>query len=168
MKKKQIIQKIGMLTVASVFVLSGCATQSASKSPSAEEVVIAPAADTSMPTMPEIAAAVGEPIEAVQHKKMPEPEPELGSIASVLKKMETSPYTLYWRGKNTYSYYVGGAFDAEYEPGVGLVVKDESTGETSLTCKYDGVGSLGEAGKDAKVKEACAKLMFTLDTELSD
>ena len=167
MKKKQIIQNIGMLSIASIFVLSGCATQSSSKSSSAEEVVIAPSADNSTPTIPEMMSSVSmEP--KIEVAKVPEPEPELGSVASVLQKMETSPYTLYWRGKNTYSYYVGGLFEAEYAPGVGLVVKDESAGDTSLTCKYDGAGSLGDAGKDAKVKEACAKLMFTLDTELSD
>ena len=164
-QKSYIIKTIGCVTIASAFILSGCATTSPNQT--ADVAIITPAADDSAPTMPSIAAATVVE-EVAETPKTPEPEPEQGSVASVLKKMETSPYTLYWRGKNTYSYYVGGLFDAEYEPGVGLVVKDESTGETSLTCKYDGAGSLGDAGKDAKVKDACSKLMFTLDSELSD
>lgn len=166
--KKHFIQTLGCVTIASAFILSGCAVNSPQSSDSADAVVIAPAADTSSPTVPAIATAVSEETEVEIVPTLLEPEPELGSIASVLKKMETSPYTLYWRGKNTYSYYVGGALGAEYKPGESLVVKDESAGETSLTCKYDGAGALDGAAKDEKMKEACAKLMFTLDNELSD
>jgi len=157
---------VGCLTITSLLFLSGCATQATSTNSATKPVAIAPA-DESVPTMPvAIAALVIEP--EIETPKEPVPEPEMGSVASVLKKMESSPYTLYWRGTDTYSYYVGGLFDAEYKPGVGLVVKDDLPDETSLTCKYDGSGSLGDAGKDQKMKEACSKLMFTLDSELSD
>ena len=162
------LKAVGSLTIVSIILLSGCAAQSAStKNASAEAALIAPAADSSAPTLPEVAAApVIEPV--IVAPKKTELKPETGSVASVLKKMETSPYTLYWRSKNTYSYYVGGLFDAEYKPGEGLIVKDESSGDASLTCKYDDAGSLGNVEKDQKMKEACGKLMFSLDNELSD
>jgi len=168
MKKNQFIQSIGCLTIASLFVLPGCATQSPlSQSASAGSVAVEVVADTSAPTMPAMAAApVVAAVEDVP--KAAAPSLEVGSVASVIKKMEASPYTLYWRGKNTYTYYVGGKFDAEYKPGESLVVKDSSVDENSLTCKYDGGGSLGSADADLKMKEACSKLMFTLDSELSD
>ncbi len=164
MKKNHIVQVLGFFTILSVFVLAGCATQSSTSSASAEAVVIAPAADTSVPTMPAAAVVAAEPETELAEPTKLAPVPQVGSVASVLQKMETSPYTLYWSGKNTYTYYVGGAFDAEYEPGVGLVVKDGVEGETALTCQYDGAGSLNDATK----KDACAKLMFTLDAELGD
>jgi len=166
--KNQFIQLLACLTLVSVAVLSGCATQTTSPTDAEAAAVIAPAPDTSAPAVPAIAMTEAEEPEADIKPTPLEPEPEPGSIASVLKKMETSPYTLYWGGKNTYSYYVGGALDAEYEPGVGLVVKGESGDEASLTCKYDGAGMLDGADKDEKMKEACAKLMFTLDAELSE
>lgn len=168
MKNNFFIQSVGCFAIGSLLTLSGCATNSANQSASAEVLVVAPETDNSSPAMP--ATLVGEPViaQVKEEARKPDPEPEAGSVASVLKKMETSPYTLYWREKNTYSYYVGGMFDAEYKPGTGLVVKDESSDDTTLTCRYDGGGSLGEAAKDQKMKEACSKLMFTLDGELSD
>jgi len=169
MKKNDFIQSVGYLSIVSLFVLTGCATQSTPpQEASAEAVSIAPAAtDSSAPTMPP-AVAAAPVIEVQEAPKQPEPEPEDGSVASIIKKMETSPYTLYWRGKNTYSYYVGGLIDAEYKPGEGLVVKAESPDDNGLTCKFDDNGSLSDAEKDKKMKEECSKLMFTLDSELSE
>lgn len=177
MKKNQFIQDvgylkfIGSLAVASFFILPGCATQSPSnESSSAKAISIVPA-DESTPNMPVVVAELVVD-SVIETPKAPESEPETGSVASILKKMETSPYTLYWRQKDTYSYYVGGLVDAKYQPGVGLVVKDDLPDETSITCKYDDAGSLGGIGKgepkkDQKIKEACSKLMFALDSELS-
>jgi len=166
MKKNQFVQCIGFMSVASLLLISGCATQNSSSEPAAAEPVAIAPADDSSPTMPVASSPVVEVVEVVEKK--PEPEPEVGSVASVLKKMESSPYTLYWREKDTYSYYVGGLFDAEYQPGKQLVVKEDSLDEKSLTCTYDNAGNLGTNSQDAKAKDACSELMFTLDSELSD
>jgi len=171
MKKNQFIQRVGYLTAVFILALPGCARQSTSSSPASGEVVIAPPVDRSIPAMPVATPAlVAEP--EIAERVVLEPVPATGSVASVLQKMETSPYTLYWKEKDTYTYYIGGLLDAEYQPGVGLVVKDDSTDDASLKCKYDDGGSLsaseGDADKKQEMKEACSQLMFTLDAELSD
>lgn len=159
----KVVKIIGIISLTSLFVLSGCATQQATAPSDPTPVVIAPA-DTSAPTIPVTAAPVVDP-EPVVAKK-PEPLPEPGSVASVVRKMETSDYTLYWREKNTYSYFIGGKFDAEYEPGKTLTVKEDFGDDSGVICSYDNAGTLAKA--DDKMKKTCGELMLTLDDELSD
>lgn len=152
----------GIVSVSMLGLLSACATTS-------EPVKTAPVAaavvpDNSQPTIP-VAALVVEPPKPAPVE--PEPLPERGSVASVVKKMESSPYTLYWRDDNSYSYYIGGLLDAEYKPGAGLTVQEAKGDDSGITCKFDDKGKLSGAG-DPKSNKACSELMFTLDDELSD
>ena len=84
--------------------------------------------------------------------------------------MENSPYTLYWKDNNPYSYYVGGLLDAEYKPGAGLTVQEAKGDDSGISCQFTADGKLknAEGASDQKANEKCSKLMFTLDDELSD
>jgi len=155
----------GVIAASSFILLSACATTTATKTPAAPVAAATP--DVSQPTSP-IGAFVIEAPESEPAKAIP--LPARGSVASVVEKMESSPYTLYWKEDASYSYYVGGVLDAEYKPGAGLTVQEAKADDTGITCKFDAEGNLSTATVrvDQKSSEVCSQLMFTLDDELSD
>jgi len=151
----------GVISVSMLGLLSACATTS---EPVKTEPVAAVTPDNSQPSTPIGAFVVEAPTPPIAK---PVALPERGSVASVVKKMESSPYTLYWKENDSYSYYVGGLLDAEYKPGAGLTIQEAKGDDSGVTCKFDENGTLSGAG-DPKSDQACSKLMFTLDDELSD
>jgi len=152
----------GLVSVSMLGLLSACATTSEPVKTAPVAAAITP--DNSQPSTPIGAFVVEAPKPAIAK---PEALPERGSVASVIKKMETSPYTLYWKDNNSYSYYIGGLLDAEYQPGSGLTVQEAKGDDSGITCKFDDKGKLTASG-DPKSNKACSELMFTLDDELSD
>ena len=164
MKFKNINFFSGLVAVSALGLLSACATTPAPAPVQAAPVAAEIAPDNSQPTSPIGAFVVEAPKPSLAE---PVAIPERGSVASVVKKMETSPYTLYWKESDSYSYYVGGLFDAEYKAGSGLTVLEAVGDDTGITCKFDANGKLGGSG-DEKSNKACSALMFTLDDELSD
>ncbi len=91
-----------------------------------------------------------------------EPLYERGSVESVSDKMEGHPGTLYWGGKDTYSFYVGGVLSAEYKPGEGLRIQEVKGDDSGIVCQF------GEKDADVQKSSACSQLMLTLDAELDD
>ena len=150
-----------LVAVSALGLLSACATAPA-PTPAVKATVTTP--DNSQPTTPIGAFVIEAPTPSISE---PIAIPERGSVESVVKKMESSPYTLYWKENDSYSYYVGGLFDAEYKPGAGLTIQESKGDDTGITCKFNADGKLGGSG-DEKSNKACSQLMFTLDDELSD
>jgi len=167
MKISSYIRVVSVIGVSSLLVISGCATTSKPVDKSDKTAAVSEP-DKSSPTVPVSPIVVEAP---KAPPKAPEPPPKPGSVASVLKKMESSAYTLYWREKDTYSYYIGGVIDAEYQPNKGLNVRVDQNDDQGLVCEYSEDGKLSKfenIDSQDKAQEACSKLMFTLDDELSD
>lgn len=154
---------IGIFSAASLALMAGCASQGpvASDQSQVEKAAIE---DTSSPAIPVTAAEVVPPPEV---KKEPDAPPAPGTVASVLKKMDQNPRTLYWKERNSYSYHVGGLVNAEYKPGEGLVVKSEQT-DNAVICEFNEAGTMVNANAKPGEKDQCSELMFTLDTELGE
>ncbi|HFE38488.1 MAG TPA: hypothetical protein ENK06_08775 [Gammaproteobacteria bacterium] len=152
-------------TALFVVLLSACAT--APKEAPAPVATAEP--DQSDPVLPVAALPVDVP---VQKKELAPVEaqalPARGSVARVVKKLETSPYALYWREKNAYSYYIGGLLRAEYQPDSGLTVQELKGDDAGVVCQFGKNGLQAKAANDAKADETCSQLMFTLDDELGD
>ena len=158
-------QLIGLVSVTSLVILTGCATQGPTPdSTNAQSAAVTSTpADQSSPSIPVTAATVVP----VEEKKVVATPPEPGSMASVVKKMNKNPFTLYWREKDSYSYHVGSSLDAEYKPGTGLTVKALQA-EKSVVCEFDSSGKLVNAAKTPGSEDQCSKIMFTLDAELGE
>jgi len=157
--------KVNQLAVfVSMFILlSACAT---TKSPTnVTPVAVVPVApDTSDPTLP--ITLIPLEVEVIVREKPAEievePLHERGSVGSVSKKMKSHPGTLYWSGKDTYSFYVGGILSAEYKSGEGLRIQEVKGDDSGIVCQFD--------EKEAGVQQnpECSQLMLTLDAELDD
>lgn len=155
-----------LILLIALLSLGACATTPAPSSPPVNAPVEQKplAADTSDPTLPVDSTQATVTEVKVVKKTATRPSPKPGSVQSVISKMENSPYTLYWREKNSYSYYIGGQVDAEYKPGSGLTVRNDVQGDNKIVCEYDAAGNVKADAPG--VKEACAKLLFSLDGEL--
>ncbi|MDX1811852.1 MAG: hypothetical protein R3240_07895 [Gammaproteobacteria bacterium] len=156
----------GLITLASAAVMSGCASQGPAQ-PAAEpqqNFQAAAPVDNSAPAIP----VTSETVVPVAKKAAEPPKPpEPGTMASVVDKMNKSPFTLYWREKGSYSYHVGNLVDAEYQPGTGLTLKGLKD-HSHVVCQFNAEGKLEHVDKDPNASDQCSKLMFTLDTELGD
>jgi len=164
MKLQRSIRVTFVLILPLLILMSGCAS---TPKPVTKPASVAAAPDQSEPTTPIGAFVIEAPKPPPAAPKEP---PKPGSLESVVQKMESSPYTLYWKENNSYSYYVGGLLDAEYTPGKGLTVQEVKGDDTGVICSFNAEGKLSspDTAKDAKSKDVCSKLMFTLDDELSD
>jgi len=149
----------------SIFILlSACAT---TKNPTNVTSVVPLTPDTSDPTLPITLIPIIDSDVAVIVREKPEeieiePLHERGSVESISRKMEGHPRTLYWGGKNTYSFYVGGILSAEYKPGEGLRIQEVKGDDSGVVCQF------GETEADIQQNSACSQLMLTLDAELDD
>lgn len=86
-----------------------------------------------------------------------------------VEKMLNNRMTLYWRDKNSYTYSIGDAFEAKYKPDDGLTLLDETNPANSLVCEFSLSGDLNTGTDKFKAQQkACADLMFTFDSELTD
>lgn len=161
-------QLIGIVSAASLVIMTGCATQGSTTNNSDSQAAQAATIpeDQSSPSIP-VAATEVVPVEKAEEKKTPEQPPKPGSVASVLKKMNENPFTLYWREKNSYSYHIGSVLDAEYKPGEGLVVKAKQE-DTSIVCEFNEAGKLVNVNIKEGAKDQCSEIMFTLDLELGE
>ena len=88
----------------------------------------------------------------------------------MVKKMEKSPFSLYWREKNAYTFFIGDELNAEYNLDESRLVIEDISSSEGLVCTFDESGELRKVeGQDADAaKDACAKLMFTLDNEMEE
>lgn len=167
MYKKQIVSSLAFALVGGMAMLAGCATQGgSSKEVTSESVAkVQPAME---PTAPVAAVAAPEPVAAPVAKaeaEAPADTVKPGTVSSVLKKMDENRLTLFWREKGTYTFSVGGLVDAEYKPGDGLFVRDDSASDKAVECNYS---EDGKFKSDPALSKTCSELMFTLDQELDE
>ena len=164
MELKSDINRCSALFILSVFVISGCATKPADTQTASPQPVIE-VQDQSQPTTPrETVVAHGQP------EGEPDTGPVPGSVASVVKKMEKSPFSLYWRERNAYTFFIGNELNAEYDLDENQLVIEGIGADQGLVCTYDQSGELRKVeGQDGEAaKDACEKLMFTLDNEMDE
>jgi len=167
MRLENCLKLCGILSISSIVLFTGCATTPPDGAANGSNVSINDAPDQSQPNSPLApVVALGEP------KAEPKPEPMQGTVASVLKKIETSKFSLYWREKHSYTYFVGDEIDAEYKPDEKSLMVRDRAGEQGLVCVYDEGGVLrkteGITVDNPEAKDACSQLMFSLDEDLSD
>jgi len=167
MRFKNCLKLCGILSLSSVALFTGCATTPSDEASNGSNVSINDAPDQSQPNSPLApVVALGEP------KAEPEQQPMKGTVASVLKKIETNQFSLYWREKNSYTYFIGDELDAEYKLNEKSLMVRDRAGEQGLVCVYDESGALrkteGISADKPEAKDACSKLMFTLDDDMSD
>ncbi len=167
MRFKNYLKLCGILSISSVVLFTGCATTPSGDATEGSNVSISNAPDQSQPNTPLApVVALGEP------KAEPEQEPMQGTVASVLKKFETNRFSLYWREKNSYTYFIGDELDAEYKPNEKRLMVRDRAAEQGLVCVYDESGALrkseGIAVEESEAKDACSKLMLALDDDMSD
>ena len=164
MELKSYVNRYSVLFILSVFIIAGCATKPAdTQTASPQPVIEVP--DQSQPTTPrETVVAHGQP------EAEPDAGPVPGSVASVVKKMEKNPFSLYWREKNSYTFFIGNELNAEYDLDENQLVIEDIGANQGLVCTYDESGELRKVeGQDADAaKDACDKLMFTLDNEMEE
>ncbi len=165
---------VGCMSLCAVALVVGCASEGqklSSTIPPTEEQV-AKTVQAVEPTLPlatqtlGIEASAPEPVsEPAKEKKI-----EAGSFASVVKKLEDNPLTLYFRGDESYRFYLGGTAEATYKPGDGLLVREDK--DDALVCQFAENGSLNlpekiTPDKASQQKEACSTLMFAVDQALT-
>ena len=167
MRFKNCFKLCGILSISSFVLFTGCATTPSDDAANGNSASINDAPDQSQPNSPLApVVALGEP------KAEPAPEPMHGTVASVLKKIETNKFSLYWREKHSYTYFIGDEINAEYKPNENSLMVKDRAGEKGLVCIYDEGGALrkteGISVDNPEAKDACSKLMFTLDEDMSD
>ena len=164
MELKSYTNRYSAIFILFIFIIAGCATKPA-ETQTAEQQPVIEVPDQSQPNAPsEIVVSHGQP------KAEPEAGPVPGSVASVVKKMKKNPFSLYWREKNAYTFFIGNELNAEYDLDDNRLVIESVGGDQDLICTYDESGELrnidGEGAEEAK--KACADLMFTLDNEMDE
>lgn len=100
-------------------------------------------------------------------KKM-SPPPKKSKPKNIIDKMAASDFTLYWREKGLYTFYIGGVLQAEYKPGSGLTIKEDKE-ENALECRYNeqlGLQIKKKAASD--FRNRCSKLMLSFDEQISE
>jgi len=155
-----------VLSILFVLSITACATGLEESEPlplNSTFVLVTP--DQSQPNSPfYTVVAVGE--QAVE----PEAQPMPGTVASVLKKIEINPFSLYWRDENSYTYFIGETIDAEYKPNDKSLRVRDIRNKDGLVCFYDENGALRNTqGRDAEMsqaKDVCSKMMFALDDDM--
>ncbi len=96
-------------------------------------------------------------------RKSNKPKPK-----TIIDKMAASDFTLYWREKGLYTFYIGGVLQAEYKPGSGLTIKEDKE-ENALECRYNeqlGLQIKKKAASD--FRNRCSELMLSFDEQISE
>lgn len=128
----------------------------ADAAPAAIAPAAAPAATAEAPSDAQIAA-----------KLLPLP-PE--GVIKTVRKLTKHPRVLYMSNKAQYNYYVGGEFNAEYNPGKQLfTISNDGREGKPVTCRYGKDGELlGKKEADADTVQRCGELVHTLSNYLSN
>lgn len=124
--------------------------------PAAAPATAAPAATAEAPSDAQIAA-----------KLLPLP-PE--GVIKTVRKLTKHPRVLYMSNKAQYNYYVGGQFNAEYNPGKQLfTISNDGREDKPVTCQYGKDGELlDKKGANADTVQRCGELVHTLSNYLSN
>lgn len=124
--------------------------------PAAAPATAAPAATAEAPSDAQIAA-----------KLLPLP-PE--GVIKTVRKLTKHPRVLYMSNKAQYNYYVGGQFNAEYNPGKQLfTISNDGREDKPVTCRYGKDGELLDKKEtDADTVQRCGELVHTLSNYLSN
>lgn len=137
----------------------------ADASPAESAAVAAPAA-----TVPAAApAATAETPSDAQIAAKLLPLPPEGVIKTV-RKLTKHPRVLYMSNKAQYNYYVGGQFNAEYNPGKQLfTISNDGREDKPVTCRYGKDGELLDKKEaNADTVQRCGELVHTLSNYLSN
>lgn len=97
------------------------------------------------------------------------PLPPEGVIKTV-RKLTKHPRVLYMSDKAQYNYYVGGQFNAEYNPGKQLfIISNDGREDKPVTCRYGKDGELLDKKEaNADTVQRCGELVHTLSNYLSN
>ncbi len=124
--------------------------------PAAAPASTAPAATPETPSDAQIAA-----------KLLPLP-PE--GVIKTVRKLTKHPRVLYMSDKAQYNYYVGGQFNAEYNPGKQVfTISNDGREDKPVTCRYGKDGELLDKKEaNADTVQRCGELVHTLSNYLSN
>lgn len=128
----------------------------AATAPAAAPATTAPAATAEAPSDAQIAA-----------KLLPLP-PE--GVIKTVRKLTKHPRVLYMSDKAQYNYYVGGQFNAEYNPGKQVfTISNDGREDKPVTCRYGKDGELLDKKEaNADTVQRCGELVHTLSNYLSN
>lgn len=141
--------------------------------PSAAPDTAPAAAATTPPT--ETASAAPAPTPSDENKKRQELAAKLlamppQDITKTIQMMTKHPRAQWLSGTGQYGYYVGGEFNAEYNPGKKLfVIKSDPAQGNTVSCEYNANGELVNNNKgDQNMKAECNGLVSKLSGYLSN
>lgn len=137
----------------------------------------APAAsDNAAPAAPAAAAAEPAPApasESLDDAKKRELTAKLlamppQTITTAIQQMAKHPRVRYLSRSGQYAYYVGGEFNAEYNPGKKLFTISSDSEQANVTCEYNTNGELVNNKKtDPTMKAECNELVSKLSDYLA-
>lgn len=149
----------------------------------AAQAATAPAADAPAPTdnaapAAPAATAAAEPApapasEALDDAKKRELTAKLlamppQTITTAIQQMAKHPRVRYLSRSGQYAYYVGGEFNAEYNPGKKLFTISSDSEQANVTCEYNTNGELVNNKKtDQTMKAECNELVSKLSDYLA-
>ncbi len=125
------------------------------------------AADTTAAAATTAAPAAAPSDVQIAAKLLPLP-PE--DVINTIQKLTKHPRVLYMSSKAQYNYYVGGLFNAEYNPGKQIfTISNDARQDSTLSCQYGKDGTMIDQAKlDANTVGQCGQLVNTLSTYLSN
>lgn len=143
-------------------------TAAASPTEPAADAAPAAAPATTAPATTAPAATAEAPSDAqIAAKLLPLP-PE--GVIKTVRKLTKHPRVLYMSSKAQYNYYVGGQFNAEYNPGKQVfTISNDGREDKPVTCRYGKDGELLDKKEaNADTVQRCGELVHTLSNYLSN
>src|SRR3569623_796596 len=142
------------------------ATADATPAPAPADTAQAPAAATAEPAPAPASESLDDAKKRELTAKLLAMPPQ--TITTAIQQMAKHPRVRYLSRSGQYAYYVGGEFNAEYNPGKKLFTISSDSEQANVTCEYNTNGELVNNKKTAQTMKAeCNELVSKLSDYLA-